>query len=225
MIELQDSEFRSIQVKVSGIMQNFVGNYVYIHPDTYKEQIGDEAAYKSIYMNLTDSPFADAHGVAATLMKLDEVTSVSLSADTMTRFDSMMASIDYIVLLVILCAAALAFIVIYNLTNINITERIREIATIKVLGFYKKETAAYVFRENLLLTTVGSAVGIGLGKLLHWFIMQVLHVDLVTFDVRITWFSYVLSVLLTFVFAMCVNVMLTKKLEKISMTESLKSVD
>lgn len=225
VIELQDSEFRSIQVKVSGIMQNFVGNYVYIHPDTYIEQIGDEAAYKSIYMNLADSTFADAHGVAATLMKLDEVTSVSLSADTMTRFDSMMASIDYIVLLVILCAAALAFIVIYNLTNINITERIREIATIKVLGFYKKETAAYVFRENLLLTTVGSAVGIGLGKLLHWFIMQVLHVDLVTFDVRITWFSYVLSVLLTFVFAMCVNVMLTKKLEKISMTESLKSVD
>ena len=225
VIEIQDSEFRSIRVTVSGIMQNFVGNYVYIHPDTYTEQIGREAAYKTLYVNLVDSPFVDTHEVSATFMKLDEVTAVALSSDTMARFDNMMASIDYIVLLVILCAAALAFIVIYNLTNINITERVREIATIKVLGFYKNETAAYVFRENILLTVVGSAVGIGLGKLLHWFIMQVLHVDLVTFDVRITVLSYIYSVLLTFLFAMCVNLMLTGKLEKISMTESLKSVD
>lgn len=225
VIEIQDSEFRSIQVTVSGIMQNFVGNYVYIHPETYKEQVGKEASYKTLYVNLLDSPFVDAHEVSASLMKLDEVTAVSVSADTMERFDSMMASIDYIVLLVILCAAALAFIVIYNLTNINITERVREIATIKVLGFYKNETAAYVFRENILLTVMGSVVGIGLGKLLHWFIMQVLRVDLVTFDVRVTGLSYVLSVLLTFFFAMCVNFMLTGKLEKISMTESLKSVD
>lgn len=225
VIEIQDSEFHSVQVTVSGIMQNFVGNYVYIHPETYKEQVGKEASYKTLYVNLMDSPFVNAHEVSASLMKLDEVTAVSVNADTMERFDSMMASIDYIVLLVILCAAALAFIVIYNLTNINITERVREIATIKVLGFYKNETASYVFRENILLTVVGSLVGIGLGKLLHWFIMQVLRVDLVTFDVRVTGLSYVLSVLLTFFFAMCVNFMLTGKLEKISMTESLKSVD
>ncbi len=225
VIEIQDSEFHSVQVTVSGIMQNFVGNYVYIHPETYKEQVGKEASYKTLYVNLMDSPFVDAHEVSALLMKLDEVMAVSVNADTMERFDSMMASIDYIVLLVILCAAALAFIVIYNLTNINITERVREIATIKVLGFYKNETAAYVFRENILLTVVGSLVGIGLGKLLHWFIMQVLRIDLVTFDVRVTGLSYVLSVLLTFFFAMCVNFMLTGKLEKISMTESLKSVD
>jgi putative ABC transport system permease protein len=225
VIEIQDSEFRSIQVTVSGIMQNFVGNYVYIHPETYKEQVGKEASYKTLYVNLMDSPFVDAHEVSASLMKLDEVTAVSVSADTMERFDSMMASIDYIVLLVILCAAALAFIVIYNLTNINITERVREIATIKVLGFYKNETASYVFRENLLLTVVGAVVGIGLGKLLHWFIMQVLRVDLVTFDVRIELISYLYAVLLTFLFALGVNAMMTGKLEKISMTESLKSVD
>lgn len=225
VIELQDSDFRPIKVTVSGIMQNFVGNYVYIHPDTYTEQMGQAAEYKTLYVNLEENPFVDAHEVSATLMKLEDVTAVSVNEDTMDRFESMMASIDYIVLLVILCAAALAFIVIYNLTNINITERIREIATIKVLGFYKNETAAYVFRENILLTVVGSAVGIGLGKLLHWFIMQVLRVELVTFDVRINTISYVYSVLLTFLFAMCVNFMLTGKLEKISMTESLKSVD
>lgn len=225
VIQMQDDDFNTIEVTVSGIMQNFVNNYVYIHPDTYKEQLGKSADYKSLYVNLKEEDSVDAHQVSAALMKLDEVTAVSVSADTMERFDSMMASIDYIVLLVILCAAALAFIVIYNLTNINITERVREIATIKVLGFYKNETASYVFRENILLTVVGSLVGIGLGKLLHWFIMQVLRVDLVTFDVRVTGLSYVLSVLLTFFFAMCVNFMLTGKLEKISMTESLKSVD
>ena len=181
--------------------------------------------YKTLYVNLEDNPFVNAHEVSASLMKLEDVAAVSVNADTMDRFESMMGSIDYIVLLVILCAAALAFIVIYNLTNINITERVREIATIKVLGFYKNETAAYVFRENILLTVVGSAVGIGLGKLLHWFIMQVLRVELVTFDVRVNTISYVYSVLLTFLFAMCVNFMLTGKLEKISMTESLKSVD
>ena len=224
-IEIQDSDFRPIKVTVSGIMQNFVGSYVYIHPDTYSEQMGQEAEYKTLYVNLVDSPFVDSHETAAAVMKLDEVAAVSLNTDTMERFDTMMASIDYIVVLVILCAAALAFIVIYNLTNINITERIREIATIKVLGFYKNETAAYVFRENILLTAVGSVVGLFLGKLLHWFIMQVLRVELVTFDVRINGISYVYSILLTFLFAMCVNFMLSGKLEKISMTESLKSVD
>lgn len=225
VIEVQDEDFNTIQVTISGIMQNFVYNYVYIHPDTYRAQMGEEGEYKTLYVNLADVPTVDSHQVSADLMKLDSVTAVSVNADTMERFESMMASIDYIVILVILCAAALAFIVIYNLTNINITERVREIATIKVLGFFKNETASYVFRENIILTVVGAFVGLGLGKLLHLFIMQCLKVDLVTFDVRIEPISYLYSILLTFLFALCVNAMMTGKLEKISMTESLKSVD
>lgn len=225
IIEVQDEDFNTIQVTVSGIMQNFVYNYVYIHPDTYREQLGKAEEAKTLYVNLADIPTVDSHRVSADLMKQDSVTAVSVNADTMERFESMMASIDYIVILVILCAAALAFIVIYNLTNINITERVREIATIKVLGFFKNETASYVFRENIILTVVGAFVGLGLGKLLHLFIMQCLKVDLVTFDVRIEVISYLYAVLLTFLFALCVNAMMTGKLEKISMTESLKSVD
>lgn len=225
VIEVQDEDFNTIQVTVSGIMQNFVYNYVYIHPDTYREQIGKEGEYKTLYVNLAEVPTVDNHQVAADLMKQDCVTAVLVNADTMERFESMMASIDYIVILVILCAATLAFIVIYNLTNINITERVREIATIKVLGFFKNETASYVFRENIILTVVGALVGLGLGKLLHLFIMQCLKVELVTFDVRIEPISYLYSVLLTFLFALGVNAMMTGKLEKISMTESLKSVD
>lgn len=225
VIEVQDEDFNTIRVTISGIMQNFVYNYVYIHPDTYRSQIGTEGEYKTLYVNLANIPTIDSHQVSADLMKLDSVTAVSVNADTMERFESMMASIDYIVILVILCAAALAFIVIYNLTNINITERVREIATIKVLGFFKNETASYVFRENIILTVVGALVGLGLGKLLHLFIMQCLKVELVTFDVRIEPISYLYSVLLTFLFALGVNAMMTGKLEKISMTESLKSVD
>ena len=136
-----------------------------------------------------------------------------------------MESLDYVILLVIISARALAFIVLYNLTNINITERIREIATIKVLGFYPGETSAYVFRENFFLTGISALVGLVLGKLLHAFVMSQIQVDLISFDVRIAPISYVLAVVLTFVFAAVVSLAMYYKLEKISMTESLKSIE
>ncbi len=136
-----------------------------------------------------------------------------------------MQSLDYVVALIIVSAAALAFIVLYNLTNINITERIREIATIKVLGFYPRETSSYVFRENLVLTAIAAIVGIPLGTLLHRFVMDRIQVDLMSFDVHITVLSYILSVAGTFVFAMIVNMTMRHKIDKISMTESLKSVE
>ena len=114
---------------------------------------------------------------------------------------------------------------LYNLTNINITERIREIATIKVLGFYKKETASYVFRENTLLTVLGAVLGLLLGRFLHSFVMSQIQVDLISFDVYVKPVSYVYSIVLTLVFTFLVNRVMGGKLEKISMTESLKSVD
>ena len=136
-----------------------------------------------------------------------------------------MESMDYIVFLIIACAGSLAFIVLYNLTNINITERIREIATIKVLGFYARETADYVFRENLVLTAIGAVVGLGLGKWLHWFVMYNINIDMISFRTRIAPVSYVWSLLLTFAFAMLVNGIMFFKLEKINMAESLKSIE
>ena len=115
--------------------------------------------------------------------------------------------------------------VLYNLTNINITERIREIATLKVLGFYQNETAQYVFRENIVLTFLGMLVGLGLGILLHRFVMAQIIVDLVHFKVNITPLSYVYSIVLTFLFTFLVNLVMRRKLEKINMAESLKSVE
>ena len=137
----------------------------------------------------------------------------------------MMDSMDYIVLLVIVCAAALALIVLYNLTNINITERIREIATIKVLGFYARETADYVFRENIVLTAIGGLVGLGLGKALHWFVMYHINIDMISFKTYVKPVSYMYSLLLTFGFAMLVNLLMQGKIAKINMAESLKSIE
>ena len=119
----------------------------------------------------------------------------------------------------------LAFIVLYNLTNINITERVREIATIKVLGFNQKETGAYVFRENLVLTAIGALVGLPLGRWLHAFVMNQIQIDMVSFDIRVEPMSYIFSVALTFAFACLVAVLMYFKLDKINMAESLKSVD
>ena len=137
----------------------------------------------------------------------------------------MMQSLDYIVVVVILAACALAFIVLYNLSNISITERVREIATVKVLGFYPRETQSYVFREILLLTIAGALVGLPCGKLLHAYVMQQIAIDMVSFEVRIAPLSYGLSFGITIVLALLVNLLLVRKLDRIDMAESLKSVE
>ena len=148
-----------------------------------------------------------------------------LTLDTRQRVGTMMSVLDYVVWMVTVCAGALAFIVLYNLTNININERIREIATIKVLGFYPGETAAYVFRENNALTFLGMLVGLPLGKWLHAYVMSQIRIDTIAFDVRIAWQSVVFSMLLTAVFAAIVDVVMYFKLRRISMAESLKSIE
>lgn len=167
----------------------------------------------------------DPHAVAAEIAKRDDVMDVSVMTDLKTNVNKMMAGMDFIVLVVIMCAGALAFIVLYNLTNINITERVREIATIKVLGFYSNETAQYVFRENIILTAIGALVGLPLGRVLHAFIMYTIKIDMVSFLTYIAPISYVWAILLTFVFAIVVNFFMMFKLAKINMAESLKSIE
>ena len=142
-----------------------------------------------------------------------------------TRLGKMMGSLDYIVLVVIVCAAGLAFIVLYNLTNINITERVREIATIKVLGFFHRETSSYVMRENLALTAMGTAVGAVAGIFLHRFVMDQIKVDLVDFSAKILRESFLYSIALTFLFNFIVSLFMEIKLVRINMAESLKSVE
>ncbi len=222
-VSLQDDDGSSMSFTVGASNENFIFSYVYMNEETYEAATGEKPQYKTVYVNLQEGE--DAHLLAASLMKEDGVASVTVNADTMERFSSMMKSLDLIVFVVICCAAGLAFIVLYNLTNINITERVREIATIKVLGFYKQESSSYVFRENTWLTALGTILGLVLGHFLHLFIMSQIKIDMVTFDVQVRPISYVYSAILTFLFSWAVNRMMSGKLEKISMTESLKSVD
>lgn len=222
-IRFLDDEMQEIRVTVSGIFENYIYDYVFINEDTYRSETGRNPEYKSAYVTFAKG--GDVHEQAAALMKAEGVASVSVNEDMKERIGSMMSSMDYIVVTVIICAAVLAFIVLYNLTNINITERIREIATIKVLGFYKKETAAYVFRENMVLTGIGTIIGLFLGKVLHAFVIGQIRIDMIAFDVRIKGISYVFSILLTFLFAWVVNLFMSVKIDRINMAESLKSVD
>lgn len=222
-VVLRDSEMNSLTVEVCALCENYIYNYAYMNQETYVQQLGTEPEYKSAYVVVKEG--VDIHEAAAAVADQGNVLSVSVTGDMRERIASMMKSMDYIVLLIIVCAGSLAFIVLYNLTNINITERIREIATIKVLGFYARETADYVFRENLALTGLGALAGLGLGKWLHWFVMEQVKIDMLSFKTMITPSSYLWSLLLTFVFALLVNGLMYFKLENIHMAEALKSIE
>ena len=223
-VTLRTEDGEKLKVKVAALSRNYIYNYVYISPETWKLDNGSDPVYKSIYIHASEGA-QENRELSEKLLACDVVSAVAVNADMLSQINKMMSSLDAVVLLVILCAGALAFIVIYNLTNINITERIREIATIKVLGFRPKETAAYVFRENVVLTALGTIVGLGAGICLHRFVIANIDVDMVTFQPRVLPFSFVKSILLTFVFMVIVDVVMYLKLERINMAESLKSVE
>ena len=222
-IRLRDDNMRELNVKVTGIFENHVYNVVFMGRDTMEAQLGEKTDINYALLNFREG--ADTYKTSAALSKNGNVTAVILFGDLKVRLSKMMSSLDYIVLIVIICAAGLAFIVLYNLTNINITERVREIATIKVLGFFRRETSSYVLRENLALTAFGTVVGLGLGILVHRFVMAQIRVDLVDFSVKVLPKSFLYSVLLTFLFNFIVDLFMELKLVKINMAESLKSIE
>ena len=158
-------------------------------------------------------------------MAMNGVASYSYVATIRDTFTESMNSIDYAVVIIIVAAAALAFVVLYNLTNINVTERIRELATLKVLGFYDGEVSAYVYRENIFLTIFGIALGLGMGRFLHSWLVLTVEVDLVMFGRTAPPYAYALAAALTVVFSLAVNIAAHFKLKKVDMVESLKSVE
>ena len=218
-----NDDMKEIKVTVSDICDNHIYAYLYISLDTFHEQWGEYPDIKTLYASAPDGE--DLHEVAAALAKVDGVNGVTVNNDVKESFTKMMQSLNYVIVFITFCAGALAFIVLYNLTNINITERIREIATIKVLGFNSRETSDYIFREMFVLTGIGAALGLGLGVLLHRFVMSQIDMDIVSFNVRISFWSFLASVVITFLFACVVNIAMYFKLEKINMAESLKSIE
>lgn len=223
IITLRDEDMREVRLLVSGVFENLVYHYVFIRPETLETQLSDSMQNNAAYVIFPEG--ADEYAQAAAISDVAEVRNVTVFGQLRVRLSNMMRSLDLVVLVVILCAAGLAFIVLYNLTNINITERLREIATIKVLGFFPKETSRYVFRENTFLTGLGVIVGLLLGIGLHRFVMHEIVVDMVSFRARILPMSFLYSVVLTFVFNAVVDVVMGRKLEAINMAESLKSVE
>ncbi|MBQ8983747.1 MAG: ABC transporter permease [Lachnospiraceae bacterium] len=227
-ITLQANNSKKITVIISGIFENHVNNYIILSPDTYRNQTGTMPKYNMILANYKKNDAKNdiqMHQASSKLLKNDEILNISLTIDTIRQVNTIMNSLNYVIILVILCSAILAFIVIYNLTNINITERVREIATIKVLGFFKNETAAYIFRENLIMTLIGSLIGIGLGVMLHQFIMHQIDLNWISFPEQIHIQSYLYSIALTIIFNIIIHIFMGVKLEQIDMVESLKSVD
>ena len=217
-VTLETDDGDSLRLKVTGIAKNYLSHYIYVSPETVPGA-KNNAAY------LCDSSEDSGEGLAAWLRSQDGISYVSLTLREKETVRQSMQSLNMIVVLVVVCAAALAFIVLCNLTNINIMERVREVATVKVLGFYPGETASYILRENLLLSILGGAVGLLLGKLLHRFVMELIQVDYMCYDVRVSALSYLLAFGITVLFAAGANFAMSFKLEKINMTESLKSVE
>ena len=219
---MKTDDVHEAEVYVSGIFHNYVYYYAVMTDATYESLLGRQVKINAAYADAADG---DVHAIAASLSGEESVASITVMADLRTMVANMLKSMDYIVALVIGCAAALAFVVLFNLSNINISERVREIATIEVLGFSEKETAAYVFRENLVLTLMGAVLGLPLGKLLHAFVMSQIRLDMVCFDTKVTTLSYVLAVILTFGFTVTVDLIMRRKLRRIDMAEALKSVE
>ena len=223
VVTLRNAEMQRLELTVSGIYDNHVENYAIILPETIEAQWDIRADEQMALVKVAEDQ--DVYELSAVISGLDGVMNVTVSEDFAGMVGNMMEALDLVVVVVVFCAGLLAAIVLYNLTNINITERIREIATIKVLGFNSSETAAYVFKENLSLTAIGSVMGLGLGYLLLLFVMSQIKIDMVWFKSLVMPASYFWAIGLTMLAACIVDFIFYFKLEKINMAEALKSVE
>ncbi|WP_288439967.1 ABC transporter permease [uncultured Bifidobacterium sp.] len=218
------------QVRITGIVENYVGNMVYVGPEAWRQAAAQDdgmdtdLAYRTTYAVTPDGQRA-RDDLSAALREVPHLSTVGFSAISIDTYSTMLSSINLIVVVLIVSAAALAFIVLYNLTNINIGERVREIATLKVLGFTRGEVNAYIFREIAILSLVGDLFGLALGTWLEGFVIATVEVDVVMFGRIIHPLSYLYAFLLTLVFCAVVVLAMRGRLDRVDMVESLKSVD
>ena len=217
---------KRVEVQVADITENYVYHYIYLTSDLYTQLYGGEYLNNVMLLDYRDGIGEnESNQVSQTLMNMDGVASYSYIATIRDSFEDSMDAINYAVIIIIVAAAALAFVVLYNLTNINITERRSELATLKVLGFYDRETTAYVLRENVFLTLFGVILGLVLGRFLHSWMVVTVEVDLVMFGRTAPPYAYVLAAVMTALFSLIVNVAAHFRLKKVDMVESLKTVE
>ena len=224
-LTIEDEDRGDQTVTVDAICENYMSHYLYLSPEKYEELYGVPAEYNTIIYSAKDGKDDQIEKIGTKLLSMDGVLNVSYTSSIEGRLDDMLRSLNLVIVVLIVSAGMLAFVVLYNLNNINITERQRELATLKVLGFYDGEVASYVYRENILLTIIGSVVGMVLGNLLHRYIILTVEVEEAMFGRQIHWQSYLYSFLFTVAFSLFVNWVMFYKLKKIDMVESLKSVE
>ncbi len=224
-ITIRDEDKGDLEVKISAVCENYLGHYLYMTPELYEKVFGETAEYNSFFYKTADRTTEEAERIGEEALTLPGALSISYTTDMREQVDNMLGALDLVIAVLIISAGMLAFVVLYNLNNINITERQRELATLKVLGFYNNEISMYVYRENILLTFFGAVFGIILGKILHRFIIVTVEVESVMFGRNIDLSSFIYGFLLTFAFSFLVNAAMYFKLKKINMVESLKSVE
>lgn len=222
-ITLFDSADRPLLLTVSGVFDNYVYDYAYVLDATCLAQWDESPAVNSAFLHFAEG--SDPYAAGAAIQNADGVAQVTISQALRTRVGNMLGNLDYIVLIVLVCAAALSFIVLYNLTNIAIIERERELATLKVLGLTSKEQNAYIFRENLILTAMSAVCGILPGILLLKFVMSQIKISTIWFSSEVTLLGILFSILLTFAFTILVDLLLGKKIRRIDMAGALKAVE
>lgn len=214
------------KLTITGICENYVGTTVYVAPAIFAKISSSPVMYETLFIQAPDlKPGEQQQNIASELHSCDDVSLVAFSDETISLYRNMISVVDYVVAVLIISAILLAFIVLYNLTNINIEERLREIASLKVLGFTKREIYAYIFREVFLLSLLGDVFGLGVGVYLERFVVATAEVDYVMFSRTIHLESFVIAFVLTLVFTGLILLIMTPKLNRIDMVESLKSVD
>ena len=213
------------EVTVTDICENYMEHYVYMTENLYEEVYGAVPEYNTLLFDLKDNSQKKLDQTGEKILKQDGVMNVTYTNSIEDQLNTMLKSLNLVIVVLIISAGMLAFVVLYNLNNINITERRRELATLKVLGFYDNEVSSYVYRENILLTFLSILIGMGLGWILHRFVITTVEVDVVMFGRVINWQSYLYSALFTVAFSLFVNWVMYYKLKKIDMVESMKSVE
>ena len=223
-ITLKDNDNNQKEFEISNIVENYIYHYVYMPKGLYEEKYGE---YKTnvLYVQNSVKDEEQEKEMAKELLKYENVNAVALNSNMESLMKDMMNSLNYVVVILIISAGLLAFVVLYNLSNVNISERIRELATIKVLGFYDKEVYDYVTRETVLLTIIGIILGLLGGYLLNMFIIKTCEINVIRFGKEIMPISYLYAIIITVVFTLIVNVVTYFSLKKIDMIESLKSIE
>ena len=220
-----EKDNRKYKVKITAVTENYMGHYVYMTPSCYEKIFGSKPDYSSTVYTMKADAKSDLETLGNEILKYPAALSISYTSSTAGQVERMLGSLGTVIWVLIISAGMLAFVVLYNLNNINITERQRELATLKVLGFYDGEVSQYVFRENILLSFIGILVGAVFGIFLHRYVITTVEVDAVMFGRNIKPPSFIYSGIITFGFSMFVNMVMHFKLKKIDMVESLKSVE